>query len=328
LASSVRYEGWLFSFSLIIVLIVIRKLEYEKASLALISIASAIGLAFPIYWFIYQTDASGNPLNFFSSVNENYESAQGISFLTILKNNYLTRFIHHNLIYVCFPGIFASVYLFLRNSIVRKLVTFILIPFGLLILISFTGRGLPTHNMWRIPELWNLLLIPFTAYFIQNIDQFIKRKKNVNKIFNYKNSALPFLLSILMIYYLIHIYRYTDDKNYFGKEELRIGRYVEDIIKNNPSKNILIEVPDWSFLHIITASNHPDDFYKISDSGDESILRNKIISEGSSLDLGELKEKDISFLLIKSKELKSKVQPNPFFKLRKNFKEWSLYSIR
>ncbi len=70
----------------------------------------------------------------------------------------------------------------------------ILIPFILLVLISLTGRGIPTHNVWRIPELWNILLIPFTAYFIKNLDSFeIKYLKNLRK------SAVPSIIIVVLI---------------------------------------------------------------------------------------------------------------------------------
>ncbi len=227
-SSSVRYEGWLFSASIVIVLIFIKRFEKEDIKIKTILIVSLISLIFPLYWLIYQSVFTGNPFQFLIDVNENYERALGTSFFSILRNNYLTRFIHHNLIYLCFPGIFVSFYLFLRSTSIRKWMSLILIPFVPLILISLMGRGIPTHNIWRIPELWNILLIPFTAYFLKNLDSFVQRTSYGGiKYLTNKKGAVPLVIIIILIYYSFHIYRYTADDYHFTKEELKIGRYLD-----------------------------------------------------------------------------------------------------
>jgi len=323
-SSSVRYEGWLFSASIVIVLIFFKQLKTEDVNTKTIITVCLIGLIFPFYWFIYQSNAAGNPFQFFYDVNKNYERALGTSFFSILKHNYLTRFIHHNLIYLCFPGVFTSFYLFLRNSTIRKWMSLILITFIPLILISLTGRAIPTHNIWRIPELWNILLIPFTAYFIKNLDSFeIKYLQNLRK------GVVPIIITVVLIYYSFHVYRYVDDEHHFTKEELRIGRYLEqNLIEADPVSKILIEIPDWSYLHIIAASNHPENFIKSTEGGDPRLIRNPTITDSSSVDIADLTDKNIRFILLKSRELKNKIQRNPFFKEGKNFKEWSLFEVQ
>ena len=323
-SSSVRYEGWLFSASLVFVLIFFKWLKTEEVKTKTIIITCLIGLIFPVYWFIYQSGGADNPFHFFYDVNKNFERALGTSFFSILKHNYLTRFIHHNLIYLCFPGVIASFYLFLRNGKIRKWMSLILISFIPLILISFTGRGIPTHNIWRIPELWNILLIPFTAYFIKNLDSFeIKYLKNLRK------GAVPLIIIVMLIYYSFHIFRYIDDEHHFSKEEFRVGRYLEqNLIEAEPNSKILIEIPDWSYLHIVAASNHPENFIKSSEGGDPRLIRDPSITDSSRIDLAELTDKNIGFILVKSQELENKIQHNPFFKEIKKFKEWILYEIR
>ena len=324
ISSSVRYEGWLFSASLVGLLIFLKRLSNGEVKLQSIIFAFLIGLIFPAYWFIYQGSFTDSPFHFFYDVNKNYERAQGISFLSILKNNYLIRFVHHNLIYLCFPGIFVSFYLFLRNGIIRKWMILILIPFTILIIISLTGRGIPTHNIWRVPELWNIFLIPLSAYFIKNLDSFeIKFLKNISK------QIIPLTIIFLIIYYSFHIYRHIGDKNYFSKTELEIGRYIEkNLIDINPNKKILIEIPDWSYLHIAASSNHPENFVRCLEEGEPKIIRNKTLPESSNLDFAELRDKNISYVIAKSNELKNKISSNPFFKEKKKFREWIIYEIR
>jgi hypothetical protein len=220
--------------------------------------------------------------------------------------------------------VFVSIYLFLRNSKIRKWMSLILIPFIPLILVSFTGRGIPTHNIWRIPELWNILLIPFTAYFMKNLNSFeIKYLKHLRK------DAVPLIIIVMLMYYSFHVYRYVDDEYHFTNEEFKIGRYVEqNLIKADPESKILIEIPDWSYLHIILASNNPRNFIKSSEGADPRLIRNPTIPYSSRIDLAEITNKNIGFILVKSRELKNKIQYNPFFKERKNFKEWSIYQVR
>jgi hypothetical protein len=188
--------------------------------------------------------------------------------------------------------------------------------------VSLTGKGIPTHNMWRIPELWNILLIPFTAYFIKSLNSF-----GIKYLSNLKKGALPLIVIIVLIYYLFHINRFKHEY-VFSEEELQIGNYIEkNIIEPNPENKILIEVPDWSFLHIIVASNNPDNFIKNSESGDPKIRQNPTINKSSTLDSGELAEKKIKYLMAKTPELKDRIRINHTIKKRKEFNDWYLYEI-
>jgi 4-amino-4-deoxy-L-arabinose transferase-like glycosyltransferase len=330
ISSSVRYEGWLFMASLILVLIIFRRLKSINVSLKNIIVVSLIGLVFPLYWFTFQAAVSDNPLHFLYDVNRNFEHSVGISFVSILKHNYLTRFVHHNLIYICFPGIVILAYLFLRDGIIRKWMLLSSLAFIPLILVSFFGKGIPTHNIWRAPDLWNILLIPFVAYFLKNINSFVSETTFGESKFlkSLKKGIVPLIIIVMLIYYSFHIYRYAKDDN-FSKDELRIGRYIEkNLIDAAPGSKILIEVPDWSYLHIIIASNNPEKFIKNFQSGNPRIMRDPVISDESSTDLAELSDRRIKYILLKSEELINKIKLNPFFKSKKEFKEWVVFEFR
>ena len=319
-SSSIRYEGWFFSAALVLILIIFKKLKVKEISIVNILLISMIGFAFPLYWFLFQTNISGNPLQFFEDASRGYENAQGITFFTILKNNYLGRFIHHNLIYFCFPGLISLSYFFVRDSLIRRWVSFTLLAFIPLVILSFFGIGIPTHNIWRVPELWNILLIPFTAYFIKNIRSFeIKYLKHL------QNVKIPLLLTLLLIYYSFHIYRLMGI-DAFTKEELKVGRYVERNLMVNETNKILIEIPDWSYLNIIVASNKPGLFVWNSDYNPKK-KGNEIINKESKINFEELSNRRIKYLLLKSEGLKSKVMSNPFFREKKVFKEWSVFEL-
>jgi hypothetical protein len=322
LSSSVRYEGWVFAAAFILVLIIFKRLKRGSIKPKIIIAVILISSAFPVYWLIYQADAAGSPLQFFYDVNRNYERSQGISFFSIVKNNYLTRFIHHNLIYLCFPGLIILGHLFLRDSRIRKWVSLPVIAFIPLVLISFTGRGIPTHNIWRTPELWNILLIPFTAYFFRNINSF-----DIQYLRNLKRGAVPLILIVILIYYSFHISKFKHEFG-FSKEELQIGRYIDkNLIQPDNDSKILIKVPDWSFLHIIAASNNPENFIKNSESGDPSIRKNLTITDSSTTNLNELTKKNIKYLMAKTPELKNKINRDTLFEGKKKFNDWHLYKI-
>lgn len=323
LSSTVRYEGWIFSAVFIFVLIIFKRLRAANIKPALIWLTVFIGLAFPVYWLIYQADVSGHPLQFFYDMNKHYERSQGITLPSILKNNYLTRFIHHNIIYLCFPGLFMLGYLFLRDNRIRKWVSLPLLVFIPLTLISFTGRGVPTHNIWRIPELWNILLIPFTVYFIININSF-----NAKYFKNLKSSSISLIIPLMLIYYLVFIYNFKSEIN-FTKEELRIGEYIEQyIISREPDSKILIETLDWSFLHIAVASDHPENFIKSTEGGNPEIRRNQSIADSSNTDIKDLNEKKIKYIMIKTPAFKKRIKNTSLFAEIKSFNEWSVYKIK
>lgn len=319
-SSSIRYEGWFFSASLVIILIIFKKLRVKEISVANIFLITLVGLAFPLYWFLFQANISGNPLQFFDDATRGYKNAQGITIFTILKNNYLFRFIHHNLIYICFPGLVSLGYFFVSESLIRRWVSFILLPFIPLVLLSFAGIGIPTHNIWRVPELWNILLIPFTAHFIKNIGSFeIKYLKKLQKV------KIPLLLAILLVYYSFHIYRLIGI-DAFTKEDFRAGRYVEKNLMVNETNKVLIEVPDWSYLNVMVASDKPDMFVLNSDSNPK-IKEDEIISKDQKINFEQLSNKHIKYVLLKSKDLKSKAIGNPFLKEKKAFKNWSIFEL-
>jgi len=319
-SSSIRYEGWFFSASLVVILLVFKKLKVKDISVTNILLITLVGLAFPLYWFLFQTNISGNPLQFFDDASRGYKNAQGITIFTILKNNYLLRFIHHNLIYFCFPGLISLSYFFVRESLIRRWFSFILLPFIPLVLLSFLGIGIPTHNIWRVPELWNILLIPFTAHFIKNIGSFeIKYLKNFQKV------KIPLLLTILLLYYSFHIYRLMGI-DAFTTEDLRTGRYVEKNLMVNETNKILIEVTDWSYLNVMVASNKPEMFV-LNSSSNPKIKENEIINKDQKVNFEELSEKHIKYVLLKSKDLKSKAINNPFLKNKKVFKDWSVFEL-
>jgi 4-amino-4-deoxy-L-arabinose transferase-like glycosyltransferase len=323
LSSSARYEGWIFSAAFILSLIILKRLKEKEIKTGVIVTSIFIVLTFPVYWFIYQADISGNPLQFFNDMNKHYEHSVGISFFSVLKNNYVVRFIHHNLIYLCFPGLILLVYLFLRESRIRNWVILPLLAFIPLAVISFTGKGIPTHNIWRIPELWNMLLIPFTASFIKNINSFeIKFLKGL------KGEAISLLVILILIYYSFLIYSFKHESN-FTKDELKIGRYVENnLIRPDANSKILIEVPDWSFLHIAVASNNPGRFVKSSEGGNPKIRRNTTITDSCKIDMAELINRNIKYIMAKTPELKDRITHNPFFIKKKKFNGWSIYEIK
>jgi hypothetical protein len=319
-SSSVRYEGWFFSAALVVILIIFKSLKVRDISITNILLISLIGASFPLYWFLFQTNISGNPLQFFEDAKRGYENAQGITFFTILKNNYLVRFIHHNIIYLCFPGLISSGYLFVKDGLIRRWIGFLLLPFIPLLILSFFGIGIPTHNIWRVPELWNILLIPFTAYFIKNIGTLeIKYFRHLQRI------KIPLLLTLLLIYYSFHVYRLTG-ANAFTKEDLKVGRYVEKSLMLDERNKILIEIPDWTYLNIIVASNKPK-FFVLNSNFNPRIKGNEIINKDHKINFEELSNRHIKYLVFKSEKLKNKVMSNPFFRKKKGFSQWSVFEL-
>jgi hypothetical protein len=112
----------------------------------------------------------------------------------------------------------------------------------------------------------------------------------------------------------------------FTREDLKAGRYVEKNLMVNETNKILIEVPDWSYLNVIVASNKPEMFV-LNSGSNPKVKENEIISKDRKIDFEELSNKHIEYVMLKSQDLKNKAMNNPFLKEKKAFKDWSLFGL-
>jgi len=65
----------------------------------------------------------------------------------------------------------------------------------------------------------------------------------------------------------------------------------------------------------------------LNSSFNPKIKENEIINKDQKINFEELSEKHIKYVLLKSKDLKSKAINNPFLKNKKVFKDWSVFEL-
>lgn len=167
----VRYEAWLFGLGLIGVagLVLARNREhgrfYKNAVLLLVTAAVfAVPVAWMYFWQVQQgaalgfLSASGN--RYFAIANPNH------AFFNTFCDSTPVQFLSQNFVSMNLFGLAAAVGVGLRDRTVRAWMALPVLFFAAMSALSVAGYGLPSHNFWRIPVVWSLALIPFTAYWV------------------------------------------------------------------------------------------------------------------------------------------------------------------
>jgi len=316
LSSSARYEGWIFSFCFFIYILYNRK----KISWKIITLLLIILSAFPIYWISFNAIELGNPLGFISSTSGGY-SLHHNTLIDLAKYNLIAQFIVQNIIYLNFLGLIS---LFFLSFIDKKIRNWILIPllaFVIMAFLSLVKIGLPSHAFWRIPLIWSVLLIPFTAHFIIKLSEFFADIYQKRKI-----AFAIWITSIIIVYFSFQIWRLSNSSD-FTEDDLRAGRYLkEKIIESGSVFKILIDSSEWIYMNIYISSENPEAF--ITNSGDiSSEPEEPLISPGKGLDISFIKKNDIRYLLFKRNDYKDFLDGRKELEEIKNFGDWKLYKV-
>lgn len=141
--TSVRFEGWIFALIIGIVL-------YQR-----IGLKALIVLIFPLFWVLLSYFETGSLLGFITQVSARKRVFTAED--SVLYNFLLISIYSLSLLGIFYLGknkIYALI--FISTLIIWTLAT------------SLSG-AMATHNVWRVGLVWNVLLIPFTAYFITRI---------------------------------------------------------------------------------------------------------------------------------------------------------------
>jgi hypothetical protein len=113
----------------------------------------------------------------------------------------------------------------------------------------------------------------------------------------------------------------------FTRSEFLIGRFVHERLRENDldSPKVLIETSDWSYLNIVLASNKPD-LFVYNNGFWPSNSTYPIINTHEPLNISNLNEKKIRFLVFKSK-IKCNSRAMKSIQEIGHFGEWSIYEI-
>ncbi|HVO73151.1 MAG TPA: glycosyltransferase family 39 protein, partial [Ignavibacteriaceae bacterium] len=314
-SSSVRYEGWLFSLCLLVYLIFI----YRKISPSLFFINFLILAGFPIYWILFHYIQTGDPFYFIASTSGGYRLHHK-TFLMLLKYNLVTQFIYQNILYLNFGAAASIIFLSFTNEKIRVFTLFLFSAFILMAFLSFAGIGMPSHAFWRIPLVWSILLIPFSAHFLIKLSEYLAEQfKKEKKIY------LRGFVTIMIMYFGFQIGRLTGN-SMFTADERNTGRFInEKLMKEKPFK-VLIDSSGWEYLNIYVASNFPDIF--IPNTGPDSSNPEKpLIDHKEELKLSLLNKLGIKYLVFETERYKKFFDQYTNLKAVKSFGIWRIYSL-
>lgn len=320
ISSSIRYEGWIFCGSFLIFLIIEFYLRREL-HIKLIVISAIILLSFPLFWILRNALETGNPLEFIVSSSERYKLHYGFSIIPMLKYNLITQFIYQNVLYINFAGLFSLLFYLLTDSNTRRWSLTFLLSFIFLAIFSILGLAMPSHAYWRIPLIWNILLIPFTAHFIIKFSSFL-----ADTIKKSKRTVLLTIISAIIVYFSFQVKRIISF-SYFSADDISAGNYLkEHVIDSKNNFKILIDTSDWNYLNVMVASNHPQSFI-INAKKDPALPVNKIIGNGKEININYLTSLGIDYLLFEDSNLNDYIEENPNFIKIKKLGEWELYKL-
>ncbi|MBS4028981.1 MAG: glycosyltransferase family 39 protein [Ignavibacteriales bacterium] len=312
ITTTIRYEGWLFAFVFLLFLLyrkfIAKELSITFTAFILICILLC---SFPLYWVVDNALREGSPLYFLTKTSTNYERMP-TSFLKLIWRNVASQFIVWNLLSLNILGAVAIFLISQTNSSVRQMSVLMGIPFFLVALFQLFGHTLPTHNPWRIASVWGVLLLPFTSYFVRE-KYFLSSKK-------YYSIAILFI--VLCFGQTLYFARHS----YFTQEEKQAGEFLEQHNLNESHQRMLIENPDWYYLNIMVASQHPKKF--LFNSGFNPYEPKQLIVN-TELELNKtlLQEKQIDYLVMKSPRYKNFLSQYSFIQKEKDFGEWSIYKF-
>lgn len=319
-SDTVRYEGWIYSFSFLFVLIYF---QYKEKTLnknyKVILIASIILFSFPVVWIILDYFESGKLFGFVSIVTGEFKPK---TFIDGLSYNPLVQFFKLNLLSLNIIGIVSLILLSLKNKIISQYLILFFLSLSTMSLFALLGKTMPSHNYWRIACSWSILLLPFSS---QLLTLFLRERFPIKHL----NVIIFSIISLILILFFVKQDLMHSSTSYFTYSDLKTGKYINRLVNENiddfKNNKILIVSFDWHFVDVMVSSQHPDLF--------ERVVRP--LKDNKFLKINKLAKFDINYL--KENSIKYLVLPNAMFKYYKienlnllNMEKsafWSVYKI-
>jgi hypothetical protein len=324
IASSIRYEGWVFAalFAALAVISCLRPWKGQKLTptTALVPILGAV--SFMVLWITLYLMRYGRPFGFVADTAGRYALIHGGSSASLLSDNPSSQFALQNVWTLNILGL-----LFLPPFIRRNLQNRILVGLpGLALLMvsamAFWGKGMPTHGFWRIPFVWSMLLVPFTAQW------FAVRLNPPNAPAKYKPIAIVCLLVGVFVLCEYGIYSSTEHSA-FSRHDLAAGRYVHAQLSGENrgvSHKVLIESDIWSYANVMIASQHPEQF--VLNTGFDPVAQEEpVLSPEAPFDGAMLRRMDVGLLVFRRDDYRNYLDARAEMRKLKDYGPWTIYAF-
>jgi hypothetical protein len=312
LMSTLRYEGWLFGAAAFLTAVVSSLFAANRDRHRDHLLFGAILFIFPTLWAL-GTFMKVNPAAVVAA------DARHFSMREILRKNPAIEFTHTSLMTMNFLGVFAIIR-FIRIGTVRDRAV-IAASFGPLLLVSLAlllMRSAQTGPSWRMIAVWNMLLLPYTAFLLT------ERRWLSSKGLKGGRALGAIATTLVLGAFVYDTFRIEKASRWaFPESDIQTGRYLEDAINSNPETKVLIESSRYFYLNVLVASQHPDAFVRnsIPNAESEPVLRT------TSPTWIALKEQGIRFLVFQTRPYKDLLNRSPDISRLKDFGPWSIYKV-
>ena len=250
LGTTARYEAWVFSAIIYLVIITDIYSSYGKLQSKFLK---ALGIfiilfGFPMYWIYLSYYTGGDLTSFLSSVVDRY-SPGGMT--AEVKNNVLYNFFSINMASLNILGILTLLNFYKKEPQKKEIVFIFFASLLSMSLITFFTKAMPTHHSWRLASIWSIMLIPFTAQWLY----FLLSDESLFLKYNF------ILFAIILLYFFnLQTVNYSS-VSFMTKEDLIIGEYINSHLKfKNPNSKIYIERNGWDYTSLLITSQQPNMF--------------------------------------------------------------------
>ena len=309
LNTTTRYEAWFFALSLGLMLYYQLNTSRIKSKYIHLFLAVLVLAGFPIFW-IYLSKIETNELSgFIRSVSSRYTAGD---YFSELKNNVIPDFLSMNINSLNIIGFISLCFGYKKFAKVKEYVFLFAFTLLLFAVMTFLSKAMPTNNAWRLASIWSLLLLPFTANWLNDllINESISPMNKLNF------GAFIFLL---VLFFTTQTIQYSNS-SYTTDEDLKVGKIIQELLDLNKMDMVYIEPNGLKYSNITIASQSPDRF------STESIFKYKNDSLIIDMNtLANLKNKNIKYALFNPKT-KIKIMSMEITELKK-FNQWIVYKI-
>jgi len=309
LASTVRYEAWVFDVALLIICVRTFVAEPNKLKVSDLCFLSVLLCTFPAAWMMEMTPA-GNPVSFFTSASRQHSTIE------MLTKNPLVEFLFTNALTLNLAGAATAFQIARRgNPSQRLFIAAAFLPLLCLSLLLLAINSAQTGPAWRDISVWSMLLIPFTARLL------------AGEVWTFgpAQRALTFgALVVVLCAFLYDAVRITRDSTWaFPKYDRVAGQYLDTLISSTPEAKVLIESSLFFFVNVEVASQHPDSFVFNSIPEQKSP---PLLPVGSSVRTIAQTQR-VKFLIFRTPKYKDFLDHSPDVVRLRDFGPWSLYKV-
>jgi hypothetical protein len=264
-SSTIRYEAWIFIFSIFVALVynIVNNKKVLKIKVIQILGIGALLFSFPLIW-MYLSYINGSAANFINSIPGRYSRAFVIS---EIKNNVCYHFVIINGKTLNILGFISLIFYNGNKKIKVYAYIFISTIIMMEIILFITKANMPTHNSWRLATIWSIMLLPFTAKWLH--DLFMEEK-----------GYLKITASLIFLFIIFSFNKQTMDfssHSFTTIDDIKVGEYIYNKINlEDPNSKILIEKNGWKYTNILVSSQVPDRFITSTE-----FLRNIMLTSNS-----------------------------------------------